>query len=197
LICSIELRVPPFSTRIRASAHGDLAMQYLGRAEQGYPIAKLRFHPSFISKLWTVNDRLAFHPDGTLLVGTITGKIVGVDLSDTSQPSGVWMVDDRPVLAIDVSVSQGVLATAGSNGSIKLWKLSSAAPAPRPDSKTVTQAFLDTMKPIDSLAADDDFRTTDGKRWYDFENHDEQELDDAPAWAQLEKWRRTLDLPDE
>ena len=62
---------------------------------------------------------------------------------------------------------------------------------PGPASKPVTRAFLDNYKLIDSMASDDQFRTTDGKRWYDFETIDEDELDaDAPPWAQIAKWRR-------
>jgi WD40 repeat protein len=163
------------------------------RAEERYPSKPDGTYPyEFIRDLWTVNDRLAFHPDGrTLLVGTMGGLIVGVDLEDTSKPSGVWTVHDGPVLALDVSTPHAVLATAGCDGEIKLWKLDGEASTPGPAGKPVTQAFLDKYKPIDSMASEDQFRTTDGKRWYDFETIDEDELDDdAPPWAQLAKWSR-------
>jgi hypothetical protein len=149
-------------------------------------------HLDFTKNRWTKNDRLAFSPDGrTLLFGTIKGEVLGVALEDTSKPSGVWTVHDGPVLALDVPTPHAVLATAGCDGEIKLWKLDGEGSTPGANGKRMTQAFLDKNKPTDSMAAHDEFRTTDGKRWYDFETIDEDELDDdAPAWAQLAKWRR-------
>ena len=82
-----------------------------------------RYPYEFICNLWTVNDRIAFHPDGhSLLFSTIEGYVARVDLSDTSHASGYWKVHDGPALALDVSTAHCVMATARSDGEIKLWR---------------------------------------------------------------------------
>jgi WD40 repeat protein len=155
------------------------------------------FTHDFISDLWTVNDRLAFHPDGrSLLLGTMEGLVVAVSLEDLSHPSGVWPVHDGPALALDVSASHGVLATARCDGEIKLWRLDGEAATPAPGGKSMTEAFLNAFEPIDAMAAEARFRTTDGKRWYDLETIGEEELDeDAPPWARIAGWMRQQNRP--
>ena len=164
------------------------------RAEERYPSKPDGTDPyEFIRDLWTINDRLAFHPDGRTALGRNDGRLhrrCGPG-GPTSTPSGVWTIHDGPVLALDVSTTHGVLATAGCHGEIKRWKLDGEASTPGPAGKPVTQAFLDEYDLIDSMAPEGQFRTTDGRRWYDFETIDEDELDlDAPPWAQLAKWWR-------
>jgi WD40 repeat protein len=164
--------------------------RYAAKPDGSYP-------HDFIRDLWTVNDRLAFHPDGrTLLVGTMEGLVVGMGLEDTSKPSGIWPVHDGPVLALDVSAAHGVLATARCDGEIKVWRLEGTAAAEEPSGKPMTEAFLEMFKPIDSTASEAHFRTTDGKRWYDFETIGEEDLDDnAPPWAWIAKLMRRKEGP--
>ena len=95
------------------------------------------------------------------------------------------------MLALDVSAAHGVLTTAGCDGEIKLWQLEGGLKTAISDNKPMTAAFLEMCRPIDSMASDDGFRTTDGKRWYDFDAIDEEELEeDAPPWAHIAKWSR-------
>jgi hypothetical protein len=57
----------------------------------------------------------------------------------------------------------------------------------------MTEAFLFSAAPIDSATQEDEFRTTDGKRWYGLDWEDEEDLDDdAPPWAKIAQWRRRL-----
>ncbi|QEH39134.1 WD domain, G-beta repeat [Aquisphaera giovannonii] len=156
-----------------------------------------RYPYEFIAKLWTVKDRLSFHPGGhTLLIGTMKGHVVGVDPDDTSKPAGVWTCHDGPLLALDVSAYHCVLATARFDGELKLWNLN-GAPLPAPCGKPMTEAFLRTFQPIDSAAPEEQFRTTDGRRWYNLETIGEEELDDdAPPWAQIARWMRRADGPE-
>lgn len=163
--------------------------RYTARPDGGYPVEFLRDHG-------TITDRLAFHPDGrSLLIGTIEGRVVGIGLEDRTKPSGIWTAHDGPLLALDVSGSHALLATARHDGEIKLWRLDGAATPPL-EGKPMTEAFLDVFRPIDSMAPEDQFCTTDGRRWYDAETIGHGELDeDAPAWAQIWKLMRRGDGP--
>jgi WD40 repeat protein len=142
----------------------------------------------FVDDLWTVNDRLSFHPDGhTLLVGTMDGVVVGVDLDDTTAPVRAGSAHDGPVLALDACPRRALLATARHDGQIKLWRLD-AEPAPAPVGLPMTERFLQMFQPIDPTAPEEQFRLTDGKRWYDLATIGDEELDDdAPPWAQIAK----------
>jgi WD40 repeat protein len=146
----------------------------------------------FIRDLWTVNDRLAFHADGrSLLIGTLGGFVVGIDPEDTSKPSGKWVAHEGPVLALDVSTAHAMLATAHCDGEIRLWKLDGAVATPALDGKPMTEAFINMFDPIDSMASEEQSRTTDGKRWYDLETIGDEEIDEAePPWVQIAKLMR-------
>jgi WD40 repeat protein len=151
------------------------AERYQARPDGSYPY-------EFIQDLWTVNDRMSFDPDGgTLLFGTMDGQVVGVDLADVSKPSGVWTVDDGPVLALDVSERHAMLATARFDGRIKLWQLDGSAARAADGAKPITETFCKMYKPVESTAPQSEFRTTDGKRWYNLDAMGDEELDeDAP-----------------
>lgn len=166
------------------------AERYSAKPDGSYPHA-------FLKDLGVLNDRLAFHPDGrSLLIGMMDGLVVGVGLEDLSKPSGVWTAHDKPVLALDVSASHAVMATACCNGEIKLWSLDDAAAVSAPVGKPITEAFLRMYEPINSTASEDQFRTTDGKRWYDFETIGAEDIgEDAPPWAQIANWMSRKDRP--
>jgi len=78
------------------------------------------------------------------------------------------------------------LATARYDGRIKLWQLDRNAARAADGSKPITNTFCKNYKPVESMAPQSEFRTTDGKRWYHWDAMRDAELDDdAPPWAHI------------
>jgi WD40 repeat protein len=148
----------------------------------------------FISHLWPMADRVAFSPEGRRLLFAMTsGHVAELDL-ETPESSRSWPAHDGPAVALDTSPCQTLLATASFGGEIKLWHLEETATGLGRTDRPATEAFLERFEPIDSGASEDSFRTTDGKRWYNFETiGDEVLAEDAPPWAQIAKAMRQRD----
>jgi WD40 repeat protein len=166
--------------------------------EPGCPGAGKDDPPSgFLVGLPDSRDRIAFTPDGRhLLVGATRGAVVEVDMS-SGQPVRAHQVHDDPVTALDLSPAFPLLASADSEGRIRLWMLDVPRSRVDRDTKPITAEFLETYRPIDIKDPGARLRTTDGKRWYDFETIGEDDLDDeAPPWAQIAKMTSLWGLND-
>jgi WD40 repeat protein len=93
---------------------------------------------------WPMVDRLAFGPDGRRVrFATIGGGVVEMDL-EAGGPTEIYPAHDGPVLALDASPTQPLLATARCDGEIKLWRLDEAPGVPDRADKPLTRAFLGT-----------------------------------------------------